>query len=230
MQPGAGTAGTNRSRHIVWDWNGTVLGDSRVLIDSVISAFTATGFAAVEVEDHQRHFRRPIAEFFEKLANRPLTDGEQRSLQHHFDLAYEEHSARVTLTNDARHALSTWVRAGHTQSLLSMCPHDRLVPLVQKHGVLTFFTRVDGCAPDGPDTKAWHLKEHLRALDRIEPDDVVLVGDTVDDALAARAADIRCVVYHSGGDALQGIEHFSGMNVPIARTLSDAVAYAMQNS
>lgn len=223
-----GVTEINRRRHVVWDWNGTILGDSEILISSVISAFAATGCSSVTVADHQRHFTRPIVMFFERLAKRALSEGEQRDLRDHFDRAYEEHAADIALTADAQHALATWAAAGHTQSLLSMCPQDVLLSQVEVHGIGRFFNRIDGFRGEGPDTKALHLVEHLNALGPVELEDVVLVGDTVDDALAAREAGVRCLLYHSGEFALEDVRKFQTLDVPILRTLSDVVAHAMR--
>ncbi len=224
--PNAIRAGVRR--HVVWDWNGTILDDGKALIHSVISAFASTGYAAVTVEDHQRGFTRPITVFFERLAKRALSEDEQRGLRSQFDLAYEKHAAHVTPAADAHRALTTWAEAGHTQSLLSMCPQEMLLPWVEGQGLSRFFNRIDGFRGEGPDTKALHLNQHLGALGAAELGDVVLVGDTVDDALAARDAGIDCVLYHSGEFALEDIRKFRRLAFPVVHTLSEAVAHAMR--
>lgn len=215
--------------HIIWDWNGTLLNDGKALVDSVISAFAALGLPPVTVEDHRRHFTRPIANFFEKLAGRRLSASERRNILEHFSAAYRRRQAELTPTVDARYALEKWIKAGGTNSILSMCDHDSLDSLIRREGLGELFTRVDGYTGQGPDTKSWHLSEHLRRLGTpARPDVAVLVGDTVDDALAARAAGTRCVIYFSGAGALQGLDSFKDLSVPVVRTLTSAVNWALR--
>ncbi|ONI75252.1 hypothetical protein ALI144C_41715 [Actinosynnema sp. ALI-1.44] len=207
--------------HIVWDWNGTLVGDSRALIESVIAAFAMTGLGAVTVRDHQRLFTRPISAFFGLLAGRTLNEREYARLREKFDQVYDGKRERIGLTPGAHEALETWSKAGGTQSILSMCPQDALTAHVRQHRVTEFFTSVDGFPGTGPDTKAWHLRNHLTGLD---PRTTVLIGDTTDDVLAARDAGITCVVYHQGPDSLQSIDHFDGLDAHVVPTLSDAIA------
>src|SRR5262249_42074924 len=69
-----------RIEHIVWDWNGTLFGDSAALIDATIEAFHAAGLPAVTRERYQRHHAQPIPLFYNRLAGRDLSDAEQDAL------------------------------------------------------------------------------------------------------------------------------------------------------
>ncbi|MFC0006722.1 HAD family hydrolase [Micromonospora siamensis] len=212
--------------HIVWDWNGTVFGDSRALIEATIEAFAACGLPPVTRTDYQRHHTQPITHFYERLAGRELTDQEQEQLDRCFHAAYGRHRERVTLTVDAVEALTRWDATGRGQSLLSMYPHERLVPLVTAAGIDRFFTRVDGTAPPGVPRKAPHLRRHLE-IQRLRPERTVLVGDSVDDALAARECGTHCVVYHPGEDALHARDHVADLGVPVVATLRAAVDHVI---
>ena len=46
--------------HLVWDWNGTLFGDGRALIESTIEAFAAAGMPPITRELYQRHHSQPI--------------------------------------------------------------------------------------------------------------------------------------------------------------------------
>ncbi|MFF5173349.1 HAD family hydrolase [Micromonospora sp. NPDC000089] len=208
--------------HIVWDWNGTIFGDSRALIDATIDAFAACGLPAVCRADYQRHHTQPITDFYERLAGRELTDREQQELDRCFHAAYARHRELARVTTDAVAALSRWNEGGRSQSLLSMYPHDRLVPLVTAAGIDRFFTRIDGTQPQGMPRKAPHLARHLR-VQGLRPDRVVLIGDSVDDARAARECGTHCLLYHPGPDALHARDHFADVGVPVVETLRAAV-------
>jgi phosphoglycolate phosphatase-like HAD superfamily hydrolase len=215
--------------HIVWDWNGTLLGDSRALIEATIDAFRECALPPVTFADYQRHHVQPIPLFYERLAGRPLSDAEQERLALSFQNAYARHRTTATLTADAVDALTTWAGAGGRQSLLSMYPHAALLPLVEAAGLTTYFTRVDGSTGRDVAHKAPHLARHLRDQ-RIDPARALLIGDSVDDVRAARECGLRCIVYHPGPDALHDRTHFATEAVPLVPTLRAAVEAALRSA
>ncbi|WP_328499702.1 HAD hydrolase-like protein [Streptomyces sp. NBC_00457] len=214
-----------RTPHIVWDWNGTLLGDGRIMMRSVIAAFACAGLPAVTIEDHRKHFTRPIPTFFERLAKRPLSDADHRAIQQFFEAAYRELAVHLTLSPHASEVLERWAAVGRTQSLLSMHPHEKLIPEIERYGISDRFIRVDGYKGYGADTKAEHLKAHLTALGDPSPDDVILIGDTVDDVLAAQSAGLRCVIFHDTLNALQDLRQFDRLTVPVIRTLPEILKH-----
>jgi phosphoglycolate phosphatase-like HAD superfamily hydrolase len=211
--------------HIVWDWNGTIFGDSIALIEATIDAFRECGMSPVTRADYQRHHTQPIPTFYEHLAGRALTDDEQQRLDRAFRSAYARHRATATLTVDAIAALTRWSATGGRQSLLSMYPHDELVMLVDLAGIADFFVRIDGSTGRDVARKAPHLARHLRRQG-LTPARTLLVGDSVDDALAARECGVHCVIYHPGADALHTRDHFADLGVPLVATLEEAVEHA----
>ncbi len=213
--------------HIVWDWNGTLFGDSDALIAATIDAFRDCGLPEVTRAGYQRHHTQPIPSFYERLAGRALTGGEQRRLAECFRNAYARHRATAALTPDAVAALTRWAAAGRRQSLLSLYPHRELLPLVAAAGIGALLTRVDGSADPGLAHKAPHLDRHLRAQ-HLDPARVLLVGDSVDDVRAARECGVRCLVYHSGDQALHALDHFDEFGVPVVTSLDAAVGWALQ--
>ena len=109
---------------------------------------------------------------------------------------------------------------GSGQSLLSMWFHDELVSLVGQYGLADLFTRIDGLRVDiGGHGKTDHLIEHLTAL-RVDPADVLLIGDVLDDAIAADAAGVRCVLVTTGVMARPALET-SG--APVVDSIAEAL-------
>jgi len=204
--------------HLVWDWNGTLLNDLEIVVASTNTAFLKAGGKAISADDHRRRFRRPIIEFYSESLGRELLETEFLEMDQVFHQSYLDSMLTVTLTQDAVQAMAAWEG---TQSLLSMWFHHELVPAVTRFGLE--FLRVDGLRdPLNGTYKADHLRNHLAELG-MAADDVVLIGDSVDDADAARAVGAGCVLY-SGGFTDE--ENLRACGVPVARTLLEAVALA----
>jgi phosphoglycolate phosphatase-like HAD superfamily hydrolase len=203
--------------HLVWDWNGTLLDDLPLVVAATNASIAAYGVPPTTAEEHRRDFRRPISEYYATLLGRAVDEEEYARLDKAFHVAYDAGLAACALTSDALAALGAW---SGTQSLLSMWFHTELVPAVTRYGIDTYFHRVDGLrATIGGGSKTPHLVAHLEALGLTGPD-CVLIGDSVDDAEAARAVGARCVLYAGG---FTGPERLRATGEPVARSLLEAL-------
>jgi phosphoglycolate phosphatase-like HAD superfamily hydrolase len=206
--------------HLVWDWNGTLLDDLSLVVDATNRAFAAVGGRSVDSDEHRRTFRRPVAEFYAEILERAVDAEEFGRLDRIFHDAYRLGLTTTTLAADAMHALKSWTGS---QSLLSMWFHSELVPAVETYGLTGVFTRVDGLRTEiGGDLKAGHLARHLDELG-VPGDRAVLIGDSLDDALAAESVGAAAVLY-TGGFTHPSRLRASGL--PVADTLVEAVEIA----
>lgn len=186
------------ARHIVWDWNGTLLDDTHAVIAAVNVVCTAFDRDHVDVHEWRALFGRPLLRSYERLLGHPVSERDWARIDELYHNAYRELLHTCHLAQGVPDALRDWNEQGGTQSLLSMWFHDELVPLVAEFGLDKLFARVDGLRSQvGGETKARHLQEHLAALE-LDGSDVVLVGDVEDDARAAERAGARCVLLTTG--------------------------------
>lgn len=163
--------------------------------------------------------------FFERLAGRTLQAEECQRLLESFRSRYEEYSIRTELTPDAHMALTRCRETGLRQSLLSLFNHQKLVLLTEEKGIAGFFDRIDGARESAPDRKAPHLARHLRTLG-VEPERSLLIGDSVDDALAAEECGALCVLYYAGDFALHTRDSVEKA-ARVVTSLNEAVDFAI---
>lgn len=213
--------------HLVWDWNGTLFDDFDLNVAAVAAACAASGGGDVDALLYRRHYTRPITAFYERLLGRPLGEGEWDTLNDCYHAAYGRGLASCALAQGARDALAAAAARGATQSLLSMWEHEDLRRLVARFDLDGCFVLVEGQPAKGPDTKEASLARHLARLRDevgVEPGDVVAIGDTVDDAAAAEACGIACVLVEGGPHPPDVV---AGLGVPLAPSLLDAVDVAL---
>ena len=209
-------------RHIVWDWNGTLLNDLHVVIEAANIALDQLGIDPIDEDDYRNHFTRPVRAFYDSLFGRLVSDPEWETLNNTFHAEYYSRVDRADLTADTGEALSQVESHGWGQSLLSMSPQDWLDDVVKRKGVVRWFTLVDGLSGPTGGLKAAHLQEHLDSQG-LDPGRTVVVGDTPDDAVAARAVGAHPVLYNGGSHHLP---HLEETQAPVAHSLMDAVAIA----
>ena len=210
--------------HVVWDWNGTLVEDLPVVVESVNAALDAIGEASITEEDYRAHFARPVERFYEGLLERAVTAHEWDTLDRVFHEHYRATLDRVPLSWDAREAIDLVENRGWTQSILSMWWEDELLEVVTQHGLLDRMTLVQGNRDDPGGEKANHLLQHLKSLD-LDPHAVVMVGDSLDDAVASGVVGTACVLYDGGSHHLDALED---VGVPVTGSLVEAVEIASQ--
>ena len=206
--------------HLVWDWNGTLLDDLHLVVSATNVAFESVGGRAVDADEHRARYRRPVAEFYAEMLERAIDEQEFGRLDRLFHDTYRLGLTSMTLAADAMTAIKSWPGS---QSLLSMWFHSELVPAVETYGLAGVFTRVDGLRTEiGGHLKAAHLAAHLAELG-VPGDQVVMIGDSLDDAAAADSVGAGVVLY-SGGFTHPDKLRASGR--PVADTLLEAVEIA----
>ncbi|MFE7452842.1 HAD family hydrolase [Streptomyces griseus] len=219
------TTGTTRT-HLVWDWNGTLLDDTQAVIRATNAAFAEIELAPITLEQYREMYTIPIPRFYERFLGRLPTEAEWERMDGVFHRYYAEQRVGCGLTAGVEELLHGWQRAGRSQSLLSMYGHDQLVPVVRGYGIEPRFVRVEGRTGPSGGSKALHMERHFEALAAvggIAPEHSVVIGDALDDAVAAAHVGARAVLYTGGSHSRSSLE---GAGVPVVDSLGETVALA----
>lgn len=212
-------------QHVVWDWNGTLLHDLPLVVEAVNAALGEHGMEPIAVADYTATYTRPVQRFYELLLGRSLEVEEW----HRIDTVFHDtYAAAVTdhaqLMDGARAALAAVDASQLSQSLLSMYPHHLLLPLVDHFALDGHFEVVHGLVGVGGGRKLPHLERHLDEMVHLHGDDptrVLVIGDAIDDALAAQHLGARAVLLASGSHPRAELE---ATGAPVVDTLAEALA------
>ncbi|MFD7667593.1 HAD family hydrolase [Streptomyces sp. NPDC059788] len=234
--------------HIVWDWNGTLFHDTEAVMGATNAAFAELGLPPITLDRYRELYCVPIPKFYERLLGRLPTDAEWLVMDEAFHRHYAVHRPACGLAEGAEALLESWQLAGRSQSILSMYGHDELMPLVRDFGIASRFLRVDGRTGPSGGGKSEYMVRHLAALAagpsgaarpdgagrtdpargeaaRIDPARTVVIGDAVDDAVAARHAGAHAVLYTGGSHSRSSL---AAAGVPVVDTLAEAVEAAKE--
>ncbi|GGM61826.1 phosphatase [Longimycelium tulufanense] len=216
-----------RTRHIVWDWNGTLLADNHAVLAAVNAVCSEFGRAAITLDEWREMFSRPLHGCYERLLNRRLDHDDWVRIDSLYHERYRDLLGECGLAAGVPHLLHDWAAAGGTQSLLSMWFHAELVPLVSELGLAGLFTRIDGLRVDlGGGSKTEHFVEHLYAQG-LDPADVVLIGDVTDDAHAAHSAGANCVLVTTG---IMSRSALDSTGAPVVDSIPEALSLIRRES
>ena len=212
-------------RHIVWDWNGTLLDDLAVVVAAVNDTLATVGRRPITIEEYGANYTRPVLLFYERLLGRVVEESEWLGFDEAFHMSYRRRVGKAGLAADALDSLEAAREAGLSQSLLSMYWHDELIPQVDRFDLARFLVRVDGLRGAPGDRKQGYLEDHLRAVEqnlgsRLDPSEVLVIGDALDDAAAAASLGLECVLYNGGAHPK---EQLIGAGVPVVDSLVEAL-------
>jgi phosphoglycolate phosphatase-like HAD superfamily hydrolase len=186
-------------KHIIWDWNGTLIDDwanCRAATKEVLERHGGASSAA------DRPFRRPLRDHYSDLLERELSEEEFTAIHEYWELSYTRDRPAFCLRPDALQAIRLAAASGCTQSVLSMTKHEILRRDVEAHNLTKEFVLLEGSHSDLP-SKTQLLTLHLGRLN-IMPSYVLLIGDTEDDRAAASYAQTQFARVHSGYEDRSG--------------------------
>ncbi len=209
--------------HLVWDWNGTLFHDIDAVVEATNASFAEIGLPPVTSDRYRELYCVPVPKFYERLIGRLPSDAEWAVMDESFHRHYWRLAENCGLAEGAAELLAAREAAGFTQSLCSLAPHDRLLPIVSAHGITGHFLRIDGRTGPSTEGKADQMARHLAALSGLDGRPVVVIGDALDDAAAAAHVGAHAVLY-TGGSHSRAILESAG--VPVADTLAEAVEQA----
>ena len=210
--------------HVVWDWNGTLVDDLPIVIESVNAALAAIGESPITEDDYREYYTRPVDQFYVRLLKRPISDVEWSTLDRLFHERYDSALNRVPLAIDAIDAIDAVDARGWSQSILSMWWEEDLTACVERRGLAERMTVIQGNRDDAGGEKAAHLYRHVEEIG-VAAASVVMIGDSLDDAAAAAVVGTACVLYDGGSHHRS---HLEDVGVPVADTLMAAVLVAGQ--
>jgi phosphoglycolate phosphatase-like HAD superfamily hydrolase len=212
-------------QHVVWDWNGTLLDDLDVVVSAVNDTLATVNRAPITIREYGANYTRPVLRFYERLLGRAVTNEEWLAFDDAFHESYGRLVESAGLADDALEALNAASASGVGQSLLSMYWHDELIPQVERFGLNQFLIRVDGLRGTPGDKKVSYLERHIREVEtaratQLDPAAVLVIGDALDDADAARTLGMSCVLYDGGSHPAEQLE---SAGLPVVGSLMEAL-------
>ncbi|MBO5305434.1 MAG: HAD family hydrolase [Clostridia bacterium] len=205
--------------HLIWDFNGTVLDDVAIGIESANALLARCGVKAIpSVEYYRSVFGFPIRDYYARLG----IDFEKTSFEELAPIWVEEYlsrAERATLNEGVMETMEAARRLGVSQILLSATEIDMLKGQLSALGMETCFDGVFGMDNIHAVSKAKRAEMWCRDNPNARP---LFFGDTDHDFAVATATGNDCVLF-SGGH--QSKEQLSKLGCPIVDKIADVIYY-----
>ena len=183
-------------RHIIWDWNGTLVDDVQVCVDIINVILAKRSMPVVSRDEYMEKFDFPVIDFYRRVGF-DLSIVPFETLAEEYIGEYKKRQFTCRLYDGVVEVLGACVDSGLTQSILSAYQQDRLEEVVEFFQVHRFFSGIFGLNDHYSACKIASGKRLLKKID-IDSRDVLLVGDTRNDFEVAEAIGVDCVLISNG--------------------------------
>ncbi len=209
-----------KTRHIIWDWNGTLLNDAPTVCDMLNEMLSSRDLPTITFDHYQRIHCHPVQRIYEAVGF-DLIKEPFESVAHKFHAEYEVRAKKIKLHHDSLSALERAKTAGITQTVLSALPHNLLCDNIRTHGLDTYFSYIHGLGDSLGRSKIDNGHILMQKIG-IPANNTVLIGDSSHDAETAEALGTKCLLVSRGFEDRQKLlKH----GVPVLYDFSEMSEY-----
>lgn len=213
-----------RYTHVIWDFNGTILNDVAVGVESINEMLAARGLPVIgSVEEYRELFDFPVKEYYRRLGFDFEREDYTTVLAPEWVALYLKKSQTAPLYAGVKGLAAALRAAGLSQSVLSASEREMMIAQLAARGALGWFDEIWGT-----DTILAHGKHDLaHAWRKAHPAaNAVLLGDTTHDAEIARALGADCILVAEGH---QSAARLAACGVPVVPTLAAVAPLVLGN-
>jgi len=183
-------------QQLVWDWNGTLLDDLDLCLEIINSILGSRDLPILTREQYREVFDFPVEDYYRRIGfDFSIEPFENISTE--FITTYERRRPECQLMDGARKALKTTSQLGIPQNIISASKVDYLYPAVKEYGIASYFSHVLGLDNHHAAGKL-ALAENFLVSNKLDPENVLIIGDTVHDSEIASSLGMKCILIPNG--------------------------------
>ena len=187
--------------HIIWDWNGTLFDDVAACIGTINIMLKKRSLPLVDIRFYRDVFDFPVQNFYRQTGfDFNLEDWGSVAEEYH--CLYLKEATGMSLRSGVRATLEGINHSGISMSVLSASEQVILSGLVRSKNIEEFFMNIRGLSDLHAVSKVMVGRQLLSDLD-VNPQDVLLIGDTTHDYEVACALGCQCLLL-AGGHQSEG--------------------------
>lgn len=191
-------------KYIIFDFNGTIIDDVDLCLDSLNMLLEYNGKPKCSMEKYKHIFTFPIKKYYED-AGFDFSKHSYEHLAHIFIDYYQERSLKCPLYPESISTFKYLQDKGYKLAILSASQIDNLLYQVKHFQIDEYFDYILGTtdiyAHSKVDVGLNFMKEH-----NIDPNEVMMIGDTLHDLEVANNMGILGILTSSGHQAKDILE------------------------
>ena len=183
-------------RHIIWDWNGTLIDDVWLVVEIMNKMLKKRNLPGIDSKKYREIFDFPVTRYYLKLG----FDFSKESFEELTVEFISEYYARFNeckLFDKVEEVLKEISDRGIGQSILSASKEDVLTEKIRYYGIDKYFCRILGLDNHYAESKVDRGKKWIAELN-LDPQDVLLIGDTTHDYIVSKHIGSDCLLIANG--------------------------------
>lgn len=190
----------NNKKHIILDWNGTLINDAWVFVDVLNIILAEQNLNPIDVDIYRDLFTFPIKEFYNKLGV-DTSDVNFNNIEKHFIYEYNIRKYNASLYDNIPTVLSELCNRNISLSILSASNEIILNDLVSHYKIDSYFDNIVGVDNHRASGKINRGKELINQ-NNFSNEETLIVGDTYYDYEVANTLNVDCILVSSGHQSL----------------------------
>ncbi|HMN24879.1 MAG TPA: HAD family hydrolase [Ignavibacteriaceae bacterium] len=186
----------NNYKHIIWDWNGTLLNDVNFCRKIINGILVDNKLPELSLNKYREIFTFPVQDYY-VAAGLDFSKTSFEILGKDFIDEYESNILTCSLHDNAVEVLSAIHQKGIKQSVLSAYLHENLVNILTHYNLTQYFDNIVGLDNIYAGSKIHLGIKLIEELD-VNKSEVLFIGDTLHDAEVAEAMGINCILIANG--------------------------------
>lgn len=183
-------------KHIIWDWNGTILDDVELCVDVGNNLFRKKDIPLMTVEKYKSIFTIPVKDYYIAAGFDFSTESFEIVGKEWMD-EYEERKYEASLHDNLVNVMEKFQEAGIDQSVLSAYKQDKLDEMIIKLNLKKYLNHIVGLDNIYAASKL-HLGKKLMQVLGNGHGETLMIGDTVHDYDVSLEMGADCVLIASG--------------------------------
>jgi phosphoglycolate phosphatase len=181
---------------IIWDWNGTLLNDTDICIESINTLLNNRGLPLLDREKYLANFDFPVIDYYKRIGFDFSKEPFEIPAMQYIDL-YTEKIRDSLLQESAIPILTFFKSKGFKQFILSASENRILEDSVSYFNITQFFDGLAGLDNHYATSKT-EIGINMLKAHSINPENACLIGDTIHDFEVAQKMGCYCILVANG--------------------------------
>lgn len=189
---------------IIWDWNGTLLDDLDLSLESVNVLLKERNIPTLSIEKYKDIFGFPVVDYYVKAG----FDFEKEAFEvpaKQYVKLYAAGASELKLFPDVVDTLTFFKENNYRQIVLSAMKDDNLKLMIHNAEISHFFDGIFGIKDNYAREKVSLGKQVVENL-KLNPAECLMIGDTLHDAEVAEQCGFNCILFSGGHVSKQRLE------------------------
>jgi phosphoglycolate phosphatase len=204
---------------IIWDWNGTLLNDAGLAVETMNEMLARRNLPELSVGQYKQVFSFPVKNYYQRIGfDFELEPFEIPALE--FIVRYNELVHDCLLHTDAIPILNHFKIKDYRQFILSAMKQDTLDQCLTHFQINHFFEHVSGLGDHYANSKTENGHRLIAGLN-LEPRQLLVIGDTVHDFEVASELGCSCLLVANGHQSKTVLQETGAMIIDQLSQLLD---------